>query len=101
MRPRIRSLDRTTQADEIRRLSAAPDVRLGIVHAVTKPGSLLAASMGGSQLGPYASGAGRVILVVGTQKIVWDLQEGLRRINEYAPLGNAPAPRRRTASTAQ
>ena len=89
---RIRSLDRTTQADEIRRLSAAPDVRLGSVHAVTKPGSLLAASMGGSQLGPYASGPGRVILVVGTQRIVWDLQEGLRRINEYAfPLEDARA----------
>ncbi len=102
VRPRIRSLDRTTQADEIRRLSAAPDVVLGSVHAVTETGSLLAASMGGSQLGPYASDAGRVILVVGTQRIVWDLQEGLRRINEYAfPLEDARAPRRRTASTAQ
>ena len=75
---------------------------LGSVHAVTETGSLLAASMGGSQLGPYASDAGRVILVVGTQRIVWDLQEGLRRINEYAfPLEDARAPRRRTASTAQ
>jgi hypothetical protein len=92
VRPRIRSLDRKTQADEIRRLSAAPDVMLGSVHAVTETGSLLAASMGGSQLGPYVSGAGRVILVVGTQKIVSDLEEGLRRINEYAfPLEDARA----------
>ena len=92
VRPRIRNLDRTTQADEIRRLSAAPDVMLGSVHAVTEAGSLLAASMGGSQLGPYVSGARRVILVVGTQKIVSDLQEGLRRINEYAfPLEDARA----------
>jgi hypothetical protein len=90
--PRIRSLDRNTQADEIRRLSAAPDVMLGSVHAVTETGSLLAASMGGSQLGPYVSGAGRVILVVGTQKIVSDLEEGLRRINEYSfPLEDARA----------
>src|SRR6266571_391562 len=29
VRPRIRSLDRATQADEIRRVSAAPDVMLG------------------------------------------------------------------------
>ena len=29
-------------------------------------------------------GAGRVIFVVGTQKIVPDLEEGLLRINEYA-----------------
>jgi hypothetical protein len=92
LRPRIWSMDRKTQADEIRRLSAAPDVMLGSVHAVTETGSLLAASMGGSQLGPYVSGAGRVILVVGTQKIVSDLEEGLRRIDEYAfPLEDARA----------
>jgi hypothetical protein len=92
LRPRIWSMDRQTQADEIRRLAAAPDVMLGSVHAVTETGSLLAASMGGSQLGPYVSGAGRVILVVGTQKIVADLEEGLRRINEYSfPLEDARA----------
>jgi LUD domain len=92
LRPRIWSMDRETQADEIRRLSAAPDVMLGSVHAVTETGSLITASMGGSQLGPYVSGAGRVILVVGTQKIVSDLEEGLRRIDEYAfPLEDARA----------
>jgi acyl-CoA hydrolase len=92
LRPRIWSMDRKTQADEIRRLSAAPDVMLGSVHAVTETGSLIVASMGGSQLGPYVSGAGRVILVVGTQKIVSDLEEGLRRVNDYAfPLEDARA----------
>ncbi len=92
LRPRIWSMDRTTQADDIRRLSSAPEVMLGSVHAVTETGSLIAASMGGSQLGPYVSGAGRVILVVGTQKIVSDLEEGLRRIDEYAfPLEDARA----------
>jgi LUD domain len=92
IRPRIWSMDRKTQGDEIRRLGAAPDFMLGSVHAVTETGSLLAASMSGSQLGPYVSGAGRVILVVGTQKIVSDLEEGLRRIDEYAyPLEDARA----------
>jgi hypothetical protein len=92
LRPRIFSMDRQTRADEIRRLGSAPDVMLGSVHAVTETGSLLAASMGGSQLGPYVSGAGQVILVVGTQKIVPDLEEGLRRIEEYAfPLEDARA----------
>jgi hypothetical protein len=92
LRPRIWSMDRKTQVDEIRRISAAPDVMLGSVHAVTETGSLLAASMSGSQLGPYVTGAGRVILVVGTQKIVSDLEEGLRRIEEYAfPLEDARA----------
>lgn len=92
VRPQIFSMDRHAQADEIRHLSASPDVMLGSVHAVTETGSLLAASFGGSQLGPYVSGAGRVILVVGTQKIVADLEEGLRRIDEYAfPLEDARA----------
>jgi hypothetical protein len=92
LRPRIWSMDRETQGDEIRRLGAAPDVMLGSVHAVTETGSLVAASMSGSQLGPYVSGAGRVILVVGTQKIVADLEEGLHRIDEYAyPLEDARA----------
>jgi hypothetical protein len=92
LRPRIWSMDRQTQGDEIRRLGAAPEVMLGSVHAVTETGSLLAASMSGSQLGPYVSGAGRVILVVGTQKIVADLEEALHRIDEYAyPLEDARA----------
>ena len=92
LRPRIWSMDRQTQADEIRRLTASPDVMLGSVHAVTESGSLVAASNGGSQLGPYVAGAGRVILVVGTQKIVADLDEALRRIDEYAfPLEDARA----------
>jgi L-lactate utilization protein LutC len=90
--PRIWSMDRETQADEIRRLTSSPDVMLGSVHAVTETGSLVAASASGSQLGPYASGAGKVILVVGTQKIVSDLDEALRRIDEYVfPLEDARA----------
>lgn len=92
LRPRMLSMDRETQGDDIRRLTSSPDVMLGSVHAVTETGSLLTASMSGSQLGPYVSGAGKVILVVGTQKIVSDLEEGLRRINEYAfPLEDARA----------
>src|SRR5437868_9054288 len=84
LRPRIWGMDRKTEGDEIRRLGAAPAVMLGSVHAVTETGAPLAASMSGSQLGPYVSGAGRVILVVGTQKIVADLEECLRRIDVYA-----------------
>ena len=68
VRPRLWSMDRTTQADEMRRLGAAPDVMLGSVHAITETGSLLAASMSGSQLAPYVAGAGTVIIVAATQK---------------------------------
>jgi hypothetical protein len=92
LRPRVRSMDRATQADEIRRLSTAPEVMLGSVHATTDNGELLVASSSGSQLAAYVAGAGRVILVVGSQKIVADLAEGLQRINDYAyPLEDARA----------
>jgi acyl-CoA hydrolase len=92
LRPRLFSMDRATQADEIRRLSASPDVMLGSVHAITETGSLVVASASGSQLGPYASGARKVILVVGTQKIVPGLEDALRRVDEYAfPLEDARA----------
>lgn len=84
IRPRVRKLDRATQGAEIRKLSSSPDVMLGSVHAVTAQGQVLVASGGGSQIGPYASGAGLVIWVVGAQKLVGSLEEGLRRIQEYS-----------------
>ena len=67
----------------MRLLAAAPDWVVGSVHAVTKSGSVLIASASGSQLGPIVSGGGHVILVIGGQKIVPDLDTGLRRISEY------------------
>ncbi|HEX8992287.1 MAG TPA: LUD domain-containing protein [Anaerolineales bacterium] len=84
VRPRMFAMDRTTQAREIRKLGGAPDYAAGSVQAVTEDGQVLIASKTGSQLGPYAAGAGRVIWVVGAQKIVKDLDEGLQRINEYS-----------------
>ena len=82
LRPRYMAMDRATQGREIRKLSAAPDVMLGSLQAITDDGALIAVSYAGSQIGPYASGAGRLILVVGSQKIVRDLDEGLRRARE-------------------
>ena len=82
IRPRLMALDRQTQAREMRKLVAAPDIMLGSVAAVTRDGLLVAASATGSQLGAYAAGAGRLILVVGSQKIVADLPAALRRIDE-------------------
>jgi hypothetical protein len=90
VRPRLRALDRATQMPEIRRLSSSPDVLLGSVHAITEQGQLLVASAAGNQLAAAAFGASRVIWVAGTQKIVRDLDEGLRRIREYSlPLEDA------------
>jgi L-lactate utilization protein LutC len=90
IRPRMAQMDRATQGREIRKLIAAPDFMLGSVAAVTEDGTLVAASATGSQLGPYAAGAGRLILIVGSQKIVPDLDAALRRINEVVfPWENA------------
>jgi hypothetical protein len=83
VRPKLFAMNRETQAQEIRKLGAAPDVAAGSVHAVTENGEVLIASNTGSQLGPYASGAGRVIWVVGAQKIVKNLDEAFRRLREY------------------
>ncbi len=84
MRPKLRKLDRQTQAREMRKLAGAPDFMLGSPHAVTDEGEILVASGSGSQLGGYAYAAGTVILLVGHQKLVRDLDEGLRRIREYS-----------------
>jgi len=92
VRPRLVAMDRATQGAEMRKLSSAPAYMLGSVHAVTQTGSLVTASKSGSQLGPYASGAGKVILVAGTNKIVSDLNEAFRRIEEHSlPLEDARA----------
>jgi hypothetical protein len=90
IRPRIAAMDRQTQGREIRKLVAAPDYMLGSVAALTEDGALVAASATGSQLGPYAAGAGRLILIVGTQKIVPDLEAALQRIRDVVfPYENA------------
>ena len=83
LRPRLYQMDRQMQVREMRQLSASPDWLVGSVHALTQGGSLLIASASGSQLGPIASGAGHVILVVGAQKVVADFDTALRRIYEY------------------
>jgi len=83
LRLRLYQMDREMQQHEMRMLAAAPEYVVGSVHAVTEDGSLLIASASGSQLGPLVSGAEHVILVIGGQKIVADLDTGLRRIYEY------------------
>lgn len=83
LRNKIYAMDYKTQRQEMSRLGAAPDFVIGSVHAVTQDGCVLIASASGSQLPAYAYGAGRVIWVVGIQKIVKDTNEGTKRIYEY------------------
>ena len=70
-------------AAEKKRRGAAPEWAVGSVHAVTEDGKTLIASNTGSQLPAYAYGAAHVIWVVGTQKIVKDTDEGMKRVYEW------------------
>jgi len=90
VRPKVLSLDRKTQGDEIRKIRSTPDYIVGSVQAITEAGQVLTASGSGSQISAYAYGAAKVIWVVGAQKLVKDLDEGFRRIAEYSyPLEDA------------
>jgi hypothetical protein len=90
IRPRVLAMDRATEADDIRRLIASPDVIVGSVAAVTETGSLVIASGSGTQLPGYAGGAARAIWIVGAQKVVPDLDTALRRVEDHClPLESA------------
>ena len=81
---RKKLMDTATQGVEKRKLGAAPEWTIGSAHAVTEDGHVLIASNTGSQLPAYAYGAGNVIWVVGTQKIVKNTEEGIKRIYEHS-----------------
>ena len=83
VRKRTQKMDRQTQGREIAKLGATPEYMLGSVQALTEAGQMVVASASGSQIGPYSSGARTLILVVGSQKIVPDLDTALRRITEH------------------
>ncbi|MGD0257337.1 MAG: LUD domain-containing protein [Thermoplasmata archaeon] len=92
IRKKLYALDRKTQEREGRQLGQSPQYDVGSVHAVTEDGELLIASATGSQVGPYAYGAGKVVWVVGAQKVVPNLQDGLKRLREYSlPMEDARA----------
>ena len=84
VRPKLMQMDRKTQGSDARRMGVGPDNAIGSVHAVTERGEVVVASASGSQLAAYAYGAGAVIWVVGTQKIVPDLDAAFTRIYEYS-----------------
>ncbi len=92
VRARIALMDRKTQNREMQKLGSTPEYMIGSVHAVTETGHVIIASKTGSQLAGYAASAAHLIWVVGTQKIVPTLEEGMERIEEYTlPLENARA----------
>jgi L-lactate utilization protein LutC len=86
------TMDAKTQGQEMKKLGAAPEWVIGSVHAVTEDGKVIIVSASGSQLPAYAYGSGHVIWIVGSQKIVKNLDEAMQRINGYVfPLENERA----------
>lgn len=83
VRDKLYAMDRKTQHVAMLKLGAAPEWTVGSVQSVSEDGHILVASNTGSQLPAYAYGSAHVIWVVGVQKIVADVGEGIRRIDEY------------------
>jgi L-lactate utilization protein LutB len=92
VREKLALMDRKTQNREMMKLGATPEYMIGSVHAVTETGQVIIASKTGSQLAGYVAGAAHVIWVVGTQKIVPTLEDGMKRVEDYTlPLESARA----------
>jgi len=83
VRVKLSKMDPKTQQREMIKMGAVPEYMVGSVHAVTEGGIVVVASNTGSQLAGYAASAAHVIWVVGTQKIVSDIDEAIKRIYEY------------------
>ena len=85
VRKHTRSMDRTTPEGlrAMRKLGVGPDWYVNSAHAVTADGTIVIASNTGSQLAPLAFGAGEVIFVIGSQKLVPDFETAMRRIEEH------------------
>ena len=91
-RNRMMTLDFATQAQEMKAVAAQAEYTLGSVHAVTRDGVLVIASASGSQLAAYAWNAANVIFVVGTQKLVRDVEQARERIYKHSlPLEDSRA----------
>lgn len=73
----------------LRKTSVLSDFYLGSVHAVTVDGQMVVGSNTGSQLPQIVFTSPNLIFVIGTQKIVPDLDAAIKRLEEYVtPLEN-------------
>ena len=68
---------------EFRRTTTTADYFVGSVQAIAETGEIVVASGSGSQIGAFAYGARRVIMVAGTQKICPTLAEAEARTRGF------------------
>jgi L-lactate utilization protein LutB len=67
----------------LRKHAVLSDYYLGSVHALSQTGDFIVASNSGSQLPHVIYTSPNVIFVVGAQKLVPNLDEAMKRLNEY------------------
>lgn len=67
----------------LRRKSETADYFVASVNAVAATGELVACDRSGSRVSAYPFAANHVVLVVGIQKIVKNLDEAMKRVREY------------------
>ena len=92
VRKKVMSSNQKDMRDAMRKMVSMSDYAIGSANAVTENGEIVIASNSGSQLPTYAFNANKVIWVVGTQKIVKNIDEALERIEKYSlPLEDARA----------
>lgn len=72
-----------TKQSILRKQALLSDYYLGSVHALTQNGIFVVASNTGSQLPHIAFSSQNLLLVVGAQKIVRDLDQAMERLNRY------------------
>ena len=84
LRPAIAATHDREERTRARRRATTADWLVGGVNAVTLAGEIVNVDGSGNRLAGYAFGAGKVIFVAGTNKIVPDLAAAIDRIRNVA-----------------
>jgi hypothetical protein len=84
LRPAIAATEDREERIRARRRASTADWLVGGINAVTLAGEIVNVDGSGNRLAGYAFGAGKVIFVAGTNKIVPDLAAAIERIRNTA-----------------
>lgn len=83
LRAKINAENDDKKRQELRKVSSLSDFYLGSVHALTESAEMIIASNTASQLPNIISTSKNLIFVISTKKIVPNLAEALKRLEEY------------------
>jgi hypothetical protein len=80
----IRALDDSAARHEFRRMATAADYVIGSANALVSDGRIVNVDGGGSRIASYAFAAGKVIMIVSTNKICTSLDAAVDRVRLVA-----------------